>query len=79
MKSSKKPSKWRPMSTAPKDGTEILVKVRPTKIRKFDVCFAAYGKRCWYLDDIEWHDTRAYNSSKHPIVEPLGWLPLPTP
>ncbi len=69
---------WRPMSTAPKDGTRILVTVRPTEQGPADVDMA-YWARADQFDAEGW---RAADSNPGCVIayaepELKCWMPLP--
>lgn len=72
---------WRPISEAPKDGTEILLF---THQDVDDFCDEAFGAvQIGYWDDgndapgTVWHRDAGWILQK--IGEPLAWQPLPSP
>lgn len=69
---------WKPMSTAPRDGTRILVTVRPTEQGPADVDMA-YWARADQFDSEGW---RAADSNPGCVIayaepELKCWMPLP--
>jgi hypothetical protein len=63
-------TKWQPIETAPKDGTEIIAyrKVQPPHIEAMS--WADYG------DTGRWYWTYDGDS---PDVQPTHWIPIPPP
>ena len=85
-------SKWRPMSTAPKDGTEIIVTETPNG-EHFNVmvaCWMALGAeeiapnthlgRWWGIGPTRWSHSEGplYVRWKPYAITPLCWMPMPT-
>ena len=73
-------SEWRPMQTAPKDGTKILVTLRPSEQGAAEVDTARWV-RSGRSDEGDW--IVADSDSDAPIIyaeaELLSWMPLPSP
>jgi len=72
------PNRWRPMSSAPKDGSRILVTVRPVEQGPAEVD-VAYWARPDRLGSEGW---RAFDSSPGCVIgyaepELKCWMPLP--
>ncbi len=71
-------SRWRPMSMAPRDGTRILVTVRPTEQGPADVDMAYWAR----ADQFGAEGWRASDSNPGCIIayaepELKCWMPLP--
>lgn len=81
---------WRPIETAPKDGTSVLLFINP--VDGYDLCgwqptrhiTIAIG---WWDGD-EWEsslmeegtaDTEGYSSALSITIMPTHWMPLPAP
>lgn len=65
-------SEWRPIDTAPKDGSHVMLGDAPEQY----VCEGYYeedGDRGWYMANTHWTD--AYDGR----VYPTHWQPLPSP
>jgi len=71
-------SQWRPIETAPKDGTRIMACVVG-----FAVSIAHFDKEVnkWLaVDDDEFDDVEQWDSyCRNTFYEPTHWKPLPTP
>jgi hypothetical protein len=72
------PEQWRHMSTAPKDGTRILVTVRPVEQGPADVDVAYWAQ----ADQYGFEGWRAADSAPGAIIlyadpELKCWMPLP--
>ena len=73
------PSRWLPMSTAPRDGSRILVTVRPVEQGPADVDVAFWTR----ADQFGGEGWRAVDSSPGCVIgyaepELKCWMPLPT-
>jgi hypothetical protein len=76
-------SEWQSMSTAPKDGTPVLVAYLHEDGDKY-VTIASWVE---VYDPVPWHDEEAYTSDdlsawvergeEIPYGEPTHWMPLP--
>jgi hypothetical protein len=72
------PEQWRHMSTAPKDGTRVLVTVRPVEQGAADVDVAYWAQ----ADQFGFEGWRAADSAPGAIIlyadpELKCWMPLP--
>jgi hypothetical protein len=71
---------WRPMASAPKNGSRILVAVRATEQGPAEVDVARWAKpdrwseECWIAADSDPGCVIIYAE-----VELISWMPLPTP
>ena len=71
---------WQPMSTAPKDGTRVLVAVKASEQGPAEVDVARWarpersGEECWIAADSDPSAVIVYSEA-----ELLSWMPLPTP
>lgn len=71
---------WRPMATAPKDGTRILVAVRASEQGPAEVDVAKWTRPepsadpCWVATDSDPGALVTYSD-----IELYSWMPLPTP
>ena len=69
-------SGWRPIDTAPQDGTEIIALFA---LRSLD------GKRTWIHDFVHWRNGNGYPGWYDPRGghwkhhQPTHWMPLPAP
>jgi hypothetical protein len=73
------PGEWRPMSSAPQDGSRILVTVRPVEQGPADVDVAYWAR----ADGSGSEGWRAGDSSPGCVIayaepELMCWMPLPT-
>ena len=73
------PEQWRHMSTAPKDGSRILVTVRPSEQGPAEVDLAYWAR----ADQFAGEGWRASDSSPGRVIEYADpelkcWMPLPT-
>lgn len=59
-------SEWQPIDTAPKDGTEVIVLIRP-KVIRLGWFFAPSSRTANWCDE---------NGRK---IKPTHWMPLPLP
>ncbi len=66
-------SEWQPIETAPRDGTVILVALRPPKY-KYRTTWGAVRQVKW-LDGF-WKQSNSVTFHPH---EPTDWTPLPEP
>lgn len=64
---------WKPIDTAPRDGTAILVFV-PSKFDAGSVLPAA-----WADDDEEWQTVGCVYPDESYDVHPTHWMPIPAP
>ncbi len=62
--------KWRPMKTAPKDGTSIILQIEDSAI---EGRYEAQPAR-WTPISLGWHGCGCCGDS---LPEPTGWIPLP--
>ena len=67
-------NQWQPMSTAPKDGTRILIASGP------EVYTVLWYEGIWCVEDNknEPYPFRGYRDNDGPYA-PRGWMPLPEP
>ena len=72
------PDRWRHMSTAPRDGSRILVTVRPTEQGPAEVD-VAYWARSDRFGDEGWRAFDSYPGQMIGYAEPelKCWMPLP--
>lgn len=69
---------WRPMKSAPKDGTRIIVVIRASEQGASDVDVVrwakpkAYGEYCWMASDSDQDCEIIYDD-----WEVANWMPLP--
>jgi hypothetical protein len=72
--------KWRPMASAPKNGSRILVAVRATEQGPAEVDVARWakpdrwGEECWIAADSDPGCVIIYAEP-----ELISWMPMPTP
>jgi hypothetical protein len=70
---------WRPMATAPKDGTRIIVVIRATEQGPSDVDVVRWAKPpnlgdyCWTSTDSDHSCTIIYDN-----WEVANWMPMPS-
>jgi len=67
---------WRPIETAPRDGTEILVDFGRCGIHSVAWCEAASGITIWCVDDRKFGP---YALRGYVETDVKGWMPLPAP
>lgn len=71
---------WRPMASAPKDGSRVLVAIRATEQGAAEVDVARWakpdraGEECWIAADSDPGAVVVYAEG-----ELLSWMPMPTP
>jgi hypothetical protein len=63
---------WQPMKTSPKDGTVILLRLRPSSSGAPQHCFSAR----WDEQDQDWYASEI--SAGFKWDEPVAWMPLPS-
>jgi hypothetical protein len=66
--------RWRPMDTAPVDGTRILVDFGSVGVHAVSWDEACNGNTGWVVDD---HKHGPYSLRGYVESEVLGWMPLP--
>jgi hypothetical protein len=72
------PEQWRPMESAPQDGTRIIVVVRASEQGASDVDVVrwakpkSYGEYCWVATDSDLNFAVIYDN-----WELAHWMPLP--
>lgn len=66
---------WRPIETAPRDGTEILV-FEPAKGEYGSqyIAVVSFKEQGW--NGPKWYETL---NEEHTVDEPTHWMPLPKP
>ena len=73
-------SQWNPIASAPRDGTRILVAIRPSEQGPAEVDVVRWsragvpGEEVWIATDSDAEAPVAYAD-----VELTGWMPLPSP
>jgi hypothetical protein len=73
-------ARWRPMASAPRDGTRILVAVSASEQGPAEVDVVRWakpdrnGEECWVATDSDAESPVAYAPA-----ELSSWMPLPTP
>lgn len=75
-------SEWQPIETAPKDGTTILVRGRPTDLVMGGDTLVKFHKLGTYTaawDEIDSTFCLSGGSWLGPFVSPTHWMPLPPP
>lgn len=70
-------SGWRPIETAPKDGTTILVFGHPESIELVRYTRAAVYSAAW--DNIDEAFCLSGGTWLGPFIEPSHWMPIPEP
>ena len=72
------PNNWRPIETAPKDGTQIL---GFDEWEGINVCYWIDCSEVWEQRDTKYGWARYYDSTEMSYVtfEPTHWQPLPEP
>jgi len=71
---------WRPMASAPKDGSRVLVAIRATEQGAAEVDVARWakpdrsGEECWIAADSDPGCVIVYAEA-----ELISWMPMPTP
>ena len=66
-----------PMTTAPKDGTKILIKRVVVGFDKYAGCYKEETQQiieCWYTRGC-WQEWIGPNSLSTKFIKPLGWWP----
>lgn len=72
--------KWRDMATAPRDGSRVLVEIRPSEQGAAEVDMVRWarpdrsGDECWVSSDSDPACLVTYAET-----ELSGWMPLPNP
>ena len=70
---------WRDIATAPKDGTLILVRGKPTDHPGLEVEFLAESTFTAYYEPIDEAFCINGGDWMGPFIEPTAWMPLPAP
>jgi hypothetical protein len=70
-------SGWRPIETAPKDGTHILLRVKPFKFEGGE--FTGDVTQTGYWDSVDGAWCTTTSAWTGPFVKPYAWQPLPAP
>jgi hypothetical protein len=71
---------WRPMASAPRDGSRVLVAIRPTEQGPAEVDVVRWGAprpgvdQCWIAIDSDPQALFTYSE-----VELTWWMPMPQP
>lgn len=74
--SAEEPAGWRPIETAPKDGTRVLLAGLSVGVGSWGKCRPQYDGYVAAGGDFVW---RAENEEKCFAGKPRGWMPLPSP
>lgn len=68
-------SEWKPIETAPKDGTEVLLLLEESS-RYYSGCVVSYFDGGEWRDPLHEDDAELSHSG---CGKPTHWMPLPTP
>lgn len=73
---------WKPIDTAPKDGTQILIcmafdaDIRPIQR---DIFGLFVHRAAWWGDDVGWNVYNSQPCEQPAFFEPTHWMPIPEP
>ena len=73
-------SDWKPIESAPKDGTQVLITGGTAEVCDYQATFVgAVGIAFWDVTRDHWHGNEANAHDEFYVHKPTHWMPLPEP